>query len=111
VPDRFPNARPNDLQEIATRNRLARHLAEEFSEQLSSDIWRTLAAAFSDVPALSAEVVQLRADLAGARLDRANLAAAALAAVAAHEEGEPDPLSYVRDELQAQGHDISRGRR
>lgn len=111
MPDRSPNARTNNLQEIATRNRLARHLAEEISEQLSSDIWRTLANAFADTPALSAEVIQLRADLAGARLDRANLAAAALAAVAAHEEGEPDPLSYLRDELQAQGHDISQGRR
>ena len=111
MPDRSRNTRTNDLQEIATRNRVVRHLAKEFSEQLPADIWRTLATAFADTPALSAEITQLRADLAGSRLDRANLAAAAMAAVAAHEDGELDPLSYLRDELQAQGHDIGRGHR
>jgi hypothetical protein len=110
VPDRSRRARTNDLQEITARSRMARLLSESLAEQLSGDIWRTLATAFADTPALSAEIIRLRADLAGARLDRANLAAAALAAVAAHEEGEPDPLSYLRDELQAQGYDISRGR-
>jgi hypothetical protein len=44
------------------------------------------------------------------RLDRANLAAAAFATIAAHQDGEPDPLSYLRDELGAQGHDPNRGR-
>jgi hypothetical protein len=43
--------------------------------------------------------------MAGARLDRANLAAAALASIAAQHDGEPDPLSYLRDELRAQGYD------
>jgi hypothetical protein len=69
-----------------------------------------LACAFADAPALAAEITQLRAALTGARLDRANLAAAALAAIAAHDDGEPDPLSYVRDELRAQGYDPARGR-
>ncbi len=32
-----------------------------------------------------------------------NLVAAARASLAAHEDGEPDPLYYVRDELRAQG--------
>jgi hypothetical protein len=56
-----------------------------------------------DVPALSAAVTRMSAELADARLDRANLLAAARAALAAHDEGEPDPLFYLRDELDAQG--------
>jgi hypothetical protein len=43
-------------------------------------------------------------------LDLANLAAAALATLMAHCDGEPDPLCYLRDELSAQGYDINRGR-
>lgn len=42
-------------------------------------------------------------DLAEARLNRANLATAALAVIAATRDGEPDALSHSRDELQAQG--------
>ena len=52
---------------------------------------------------ISAEVTGLRAALNRARLSNANLAAAALASMAAHDEGEADPLSYLRDELAAQG--------
>jgi hypothetical protein len=100
---------PDDLPEVTTRNRIARHLTEEFSLTFPADIWRYLATAFADVPALSAEITRLRSELADTRLDRANLAAAALATIAAYHEGEPDPLSYLRDELDAQGHDV-RGR-
>jgi hypothetical protein len=104
------NTPPDDLPEVTTRNRIARHLTEELSLTFPADIWRYLATAFADVPALSAEITRLRAELGDARLNRANLAAAALATVAAYHEGEPDPLSYLRDELDAQGHDV-RGRR
>jgi hypothetical protein len=100
---------PDDLPEVTTRNRIAGHLTEEFSLTFPADIWRYLATAFADVPALSAEITRLRTELAGARLDRANLAAAALATITAFHDGEPDPLSYLRDELDAQGHAI-RGR-
>ena len=55
------------------------------------------------LPLLAAEITELRAELAGVRLDRANLAAAALATIAAHQDGEPDPLSYLRDELARPG--------
>jgi|SRR5882724_6855278 len=106
---------PDDLQEVATRNRIARSLVEGISAQHpahSADIWTHLVTALADTPALSAEVARLRAELASARLNRANLATAALAVIAAHGDGEPDPLSYLRDELRAQGHDIGqRGRR
>jgi hypothetical protein len=107
----------DDLQDVTARNRIARQLAcelagtQEFAAHVPADVWRHLARAFADSPALAAEVTQLRAALSGARLDRANLAAAALAAIAAHDEGEADPLSYLRDELRAQGYDPARGRR
>jgi hypothetical protein len=70
-----------------------------------------LLATFADAPALITEITQLRDGLAHARLDRANLAAAALAAIAAHHDGEPDPLCYLRDELRAQGYPTGRGSR
>jgi hypothetical protein len=37
------------------------------------------------------------------RLDRANLLAAIRATLAADAEGEPDPLGYLRDELDTTG--------
>jgi hypothetical protein len=110
VTDSSRNAHSNDLPEVVTRNRVARHLAEGLADQLPAGIWRSLAAAFADAPALAAEIAELRAELADVRLDRANLAAAALATIAAHRDREPNPLSYLRDELRAQGYDLSRRR-
>jgi len=103
VPDVPRNSAPNDLPEVTTRNRIVRHLVEGYAAQFPADIWQYLAAAFADTPALAAEVARLRTELAETRLDRANLAAAARAAIAAHFDGEPDPLSYLRDELRVQG--------
>jgi hypothetical protein len=60
------------------------------------------------VPALTAEIARLNAELRAVRLDRANLAAAGRATLAASRDGEPDPLSYLRDELAAQGFASSR---
>ena len=109
MPDAPRNTPPDSLPEVTTRNRIARHLTEGFSLSFPAVIWRYLASAFTDLPALTAEITRLRTELADIRLDRANLAAAALATIAAHSDGEPDPLSYLRDELRAQGHAI-RGR-
>jgi hypothetical protein len=55
----------------------------------------------NDLAHLVAEVTRLAGELDQARLDRANLRAAMRAALAAHAEGEPDPLWYLRDELDA----------
>ena len=66
-----------------------------------ADFWRHLDTALADNLTLSAEVARLTAELAADRLDRANLLAAMRAAIAAHADGEPDPLSYLRDELNA----------
>jgi hypothetical protein len=57
--------------------------------------------ALADNLTLSAEVAWLTAELAATRLDRANLLAAMRAAIAAHADGESDPLSYLRDEVDA----------
>jgi hypothetical protein len=105
VPDASRNISPNDLPEVATRNRTARHIVAGFSAAFPTlaDIWRYLDTALADSPALSAEITRLHTELTGARLDLANLAAAALATLTAHRDGEADPLSYLRDELHAQG--------
>jgi hypothetical protein len=99
-----PRIPPTDLQVVTSRHRTARYAADVLAARHPADIWQHLHAALADTPSLAAEITRLRANLAGVRLDRANLAAAALAAIAAHYDGEPDPLCYLRDELRAQGH-------
>lgn len=59
--------------------------------------------ALHTIPTLCRETARLRALLALARLDHANLTAAARATLAADHEGERDPLWYLRDELTARG--------
>ena len=92
-----------DLEEIAARNQTARHMIAGFSAEMPmlADFWRHLDTALTDNLTLSAEVTRLNAELAATRLDRANLLAAIRAALAAHADGEPDPLYYLRDELDA----------
>jgi hypothetical protein len=94
-----------DLQEATDRNHAARRIIAGFSAALPTlaEIWQQLEAALADTPALAAEITRLRADLAGTRLDRANLLAAARAVISAYLDGEPDPLCYLRDELAARG--------
>ena len=100
-----------DLEEIAARNQTARHMIAGFSAEMPvlADFWRHLDTALADNLTLSAEVARLTAELAATRLDRANLLAAIRATLAAHADGEADPLYYLRDELNArqmpaQGH-------
>jgi ABC-type transporter Mla subunit MlaD len=94
-----------DLQEAAARNHAARRIIAGFSAALPTlaEIWQQLETALADTPALAAEITWLRAELRDTRLDRANLLAAARAVISAHRDGEPDPLSYLRDELDARG--------
>ncbi|MGI8330369.1 hypothetical protein ACRYCC_10415 [Actinomadura scrupuli] len=101
-----PHEPEPDLQEVATRNQAAHEIIAGFQTTSPAEIWRYIETALADVPALVAEVARLRTDLDATRLNRANLAAAALATIAAHHEGEPDPLSYLRDELTAQAHTL-----
>ena len=92
-----------DLEEVTTRNDTAQQIVAGFATAMPTlaDIWRYLHNAFSDVPKLAAEITRLATELNNTRLDRANLLAAAHATIAAHHDGEPDPLAYLRDELNA----------
>ena len=92
-----------DLDQITARNQTARRMIAGFSAEMPvlADFWRQLDIALADNLTLSAEVAWLTAELAATRLDRANLLAAMRAAIAAHADGESDPLSYLRDEVDA----------
>lgn len=104
MPNEFPHSR-NNLREITTRNEIARHIVTGFAASLPNlaAFWNDLIAALSDTEGLTTEIAALR-------LDRANLLAAMRATIAAHAEGEPDPLSYLRDELEARHAAIQRTR-
>jgi hypothetical protein len=102
----MPHANPNpdiDLQQIRTRNAHARDIIAGFCSVLPAlaDWWQALTDALADTATLAALVTRLSAELDRARLDRANLRAAMRATLAAHGDGEPDPLWYLRDELAA----------
>lgn len=94
-----------NLQEVTTRADSAQHVIVGFSRATPNlaDLWQQVTHALSDIPLLAAEITRLGSQLTQVRLDRANLAAAGRAALAAWHDGEPDPLSYLRDELAAQG--------
>ncbi len=96
-----------DLQEVTTRNVSARNIIAGFSDAtpILADIWQYVETALADTPALADDVTRLRADLAEVRVNHANMVAAIRATIAAHHDGEDDPLSYIRDEIQAQGYD------
>jgi hypothetical protein len=91
------------LHLIYARNDHARHIISGFRSALpaASELWSQVDRALADVPALGAVIGRLTAELADTRLDRANLLAAMGATIAAQADGEPDPLYYLRDELDA----------
>jgi hypothetical protein len=102
----MPNTHPNpeiDLHEISATNTFARNVIAGFRSAWPAlaDWWQAVDDALSDAVALCAQVTRLSADLERTRLDRANLRAAMRAALAAHADGEADPLWYLRDELDA----------
>ena len=109
----MPSTHPNteiDLQQINARNDQARHIVAGCTSAMPTlaDLWRPVDDALNDavllsalVARLSAQVSRLSDELDRARLDRANLRAAMRAALAARADGEPDPMWYLRDELNA----------
>ena len=102
----MPNTNPRsdfDLQQITIRNAHARHIVAGCVSALPmlADMWRELDDALTDMVALAAQVTRLSADLERTRLEAANLRAAMRATLAAYADGEPDPLWYLRDELNA----------
>jgi hypothetical protein len=68
-------------------------------------VWTSLC----DLIPLVAEIERLTKLLAWVRIEFANLMAAARATLAADRDGEPDPLSYLRDEVDS--HDFTGGQK
>ena len=92
------NPRPHyraNLDQIAVRNQAARRMIAGFSAEMPvlAEFWRNLDTALADNLILCTEVTRLSIELADTRMDRANLLAAIRATIAAHADGEPDPLS------------------
>jgi len=98
-------------REILIRNEYALQVIAGFRASMPalSEIWQYLETALNDAPAIVAEIARLSTELDQARLDRANLHAAMLAAVHADADGASDPLWYLRDELAALQADASQG--
>lgn len=104
----MPNASRHirfNLREVHARNDAAHHIITGFATNLPvlADIWQYLEDALDDLLTLSETITELSSELQDTRLDRANLLAAARATIAAYHDGEPDPLYYLRDELDARG--------
>jgi hypothetical protein len=91
----------NDRYQITTRNDIARDMIAGFAAVTPAlaGVWRLIDTALADLPAVLADLGRARAELEPVRLDRANLLAAIRATLAADAEDEPDPLGYLRDEL------------
>src|SRR5260370_834800 len=100
-----PRTGPVSLGEVHVRAGNARHVITGFTltHPALADLWQQVDNSISDVPVLSAEITRLNRELAATRLSRANLAAAGRATLIAWQGSEPDPMSYLRDELTVQG--------
>jgi hypothetical protein len=92
-----------NIPEVMTRNSAARDIVAGFASAAPalSVMWRHIETALADSRDLASEVARLSDELSAARLGRANALAAIRATLGAHSDGEADPLSYLRDELQA----------
>lgn len=93
------------LLEVNARADNAHHIVTGFETAYPAlfRFWQQIKDSLSDIPALAAEVIRLGAALTTERRAHADLAAAGRATLAAVREAEADPLSYLRDELAAQG--------
>ena len=100
-----PNASTINLLEVNTRAEHARHIIAGFSRGAPAlaDLWDQVYDALSDIPDLATRNCRPARAADGYRIDRANLAAASRITIVAFHDGEPDPLSYLQDELLAQG--------
>jgi outer membrane murein-binding lipoprotein Lpp len=100
-----PPTNPTNLLEVAARAGNASHIIAGFALAVPtlSGLWRQVDDSVSDVRVLAAEIARLRDRLNACRIDRANLAAAGRVTITAYDNGEPDPLACLRDELHAQG--------
>ena len=104
MPETSPTSTIN-LREVNTRAESAQHVITGFSRAIPNlaDLWQQVTHSLSDIPILVAEITHLGSELTSVRLGWADLAAAGRATIAAWHDGEPDHLSYLRGELDAQG--------
>lgn len=95
-----------NLGDVAARAQNAQHVLTGICLAMPGmdGLCRHVRDSLADIAPMATEIGCLRRDLARTRLDRANLAAAGRATVTAQRQGEADPLSYLRDELAAQGY-------
>jgi hypothetical protein len=102
VPKNAPHS-AIDVPKALSRNLAARDIVSGFASAMPtlSVAWQHLQAALADTRDLATEVTRLRAELAAVRLWHANALAAMRATIGAQRDGEPDPLYYIRDELNA----------
>jgi hypothetical protein len=98
-------AASHDFREVTTRNDIARDIIAGFAAVTPTlaGVLRLVDTALADVSVTLAALNHMRTELEAARLDRANLLAAIRACLAASEEGEADPLAYLRHELNEAG--------
>lgn len=90
---RFIHRNIVDLEEVRGHYRAATHTRTPVA------LWIAVA----DIPVLLTEINRVRSMHALTRAQYADLLAAARATLAAHRDGEADPLFYLRDELAAHG--------
>jgi hypothetical protein len=102
MPDTYAYSRIK-IVEVMYRNFAACDIVSGFATATPalSAMWQHIETALDDARDLVAEVIRLADELKAARLDHANALAAMRAAISAQNDGEPDPLYYLRDELQA----------
>jgi len=81
------------------------HLRMALDRRTPFEIWTAIA----DIPVLLAELERVGTLLTSARTEFANLLAAARATLAAVEDGESDPLLYLRDHVATHGPEWDRG--
>src|SRR5262245_33318273 len=84
-----------DIPKVMSRNLAAHDIVSGFASAMPtlSVAWQHLQAALADTGDLATEVIRLSAELAAARLWRANALAAMRATIGAQRDGEPDPLT------------------
>jgi hypothetical protein len=82
-----------DLDEVRTRYRAVK------TAGTLVQLWKALVTSVADIPPLVPEVDRLWTAMVALRFRYANLAAAARATLAAHRDGEPNPLDYLADEI------------
>jgi hypothetical protein len=86
---------PNAPRPTLDQEAVWTHLRAALDRRTPFTVWTAIA----DIPLLLAELERHARLLTWARTEFANLLAAAHATLAADRDGEPDPLSYLRDQV------------